>query len=146
MELIEKPKYEYLLLAIDDEITSINMVNNAIERHKDDFFQVQQYKELKEQYIQQLLELLKEVFDNFNIRIFNNHIQLRYQRDFMENSNQIESLLALIEQANKSIDFHLLADVPDENSIGNYECLRLQYINELLEILQAMNIPLKILA
>ncbi len=141
MERIEKPKYEYLLLAIDDEVTSINMINNAIERHQDDFFQVQQYKELKEEYTKQLLELLKEVFNNFNI-----HIQLKYQRDFVEDFNQIENLLALIEQANKSIDFHKQADILDENSIENYENLRLKYINEIVVILHAINTPLKILA
>ncbi len=141
MERIEKPKYEYLLLAIDDEVTSINMINNAIERHQDDFFQVQQYKELKEEYTKQLLELLKEVFNNFNI-----HIQLKYQRDFVEDFNQIENLLALIEQANKSIDFHKQADILDENSIENYENLRLKYINEIVVILHTINTPLKILA
>lgn len=67
MEFTEKPKYEYILLAIDDKIQLIDKANDALKRHKGDVLQETQYTELKEQYTQELKELLDMIFSEHNI-------------------------------------------------------------------------------
>ena len=69
MNFIEKPQYEHILLAIDDQIKLIDKVNLAIERHKGDILQETQYTELKEQHTQALKDLLGIVFQEHNISL-----------------------------------------------------------------------------
>jgi hypothetical protein len=64
----------------------------------------------------------------------------------MEHLLEIQTLLELIERANKAIDFHLQTETPDTNSIENYERLKMQYFEQLAEIFSKMNIPLKLSA
>ena len=69
MNFIEKPKFEFILLAIDDIISLIDKANNAIERHKEDILQVQQYEKLKEQHVKELQDLLLKVFSEHQISL-----------------------------------------------------------------------------
>lgn len=69
MNFIEKPKYEYILLAIDDQIKLIDTANQAIERHKGDILQETQYTELKEQHTNELKNLLGIIFQEHNISL-----------------------------------------------------------------------------
>ena len=69
MNFIEKPKFEFILLSIDDIISLIDKANNAIERHKEDIFQVQQYEKLKEQHVKELQNLLLKVFSEHQISL-----------------------------------------------------------------------------
>ena len=64
----------------------------------------------------------------------------------MEHIEAIQNLLEMIERANKIILVHQQTDEPDENSISNYERLKVQYFEELAEIFSQMNIPLKLSA
>ena len=64
----------------------------------------------------------------------------------MEHIEAIQHLLEMIERANKIILVHQQTDEPDENSISNYERLKVQYFEELAEIFSQMNIPLKLSA
>lgn len=64
----------------------------------------------------------------------------------MEHINEIQNVLEMIDRANKAILFHQQAQEPDLNSIDNYERLKLQHINELIDIFAQMNIPLKLTA
>lgn len=64
----------------------------------------------------------------------------------MEYLAEIQNLLEMIERANKAIAFHLQASEPDKNSIQNYERLKMQYFEQLAEIFNKMNIPLKLSA
>ncbi len=64
----------------------------------------------------------------------------------MEHIAAIQNLLEMIERANKIILVHQQRDAPDENSISNYERLKVQYFEELAEIFTQMNIPLKLTA
>ena len=69
MNFIEKPKFEFILLAIDDISSLIDKANNAIERHKEDILQVQQYEKLKEQHVKELQDLLLKVFSEHQISL-----------------------------------------------------------------------------
>ena len=64
----------------------------------------------------------------------------------MEHIEAIQNLLEMIERANKIILVHQQTDEPDENSISNYERLKVQYFEELAGIFSQMNIPLKLSA
>ncbi len=64
----------------------------------------------------------------------------------MQHIIEINNLLEMIERANKAILLHQQTDEPDENSINNYERLKRQYFEELADIFNQMNIPLKLTA
>ncbi len=69
MNFTEKPKLEYVLLAIDDIISLIDKANNAIERHKGDILQVQQYEQLKAKHVQELQDMLLKIFNEHQISL-----------------------------------------------------------------------------
>lgn len=69
MNFAEKPKYEHILLAIDDKIQLIDKANEALKRHKGDVLQETQYNELKEQFTKELQELLSIIFLEHNISL-----------------------------------------------------------------------------
>lgn len=69
MNFTEKPKYEHILLAIDDKIQLIDKANEAIKRHQGDALQEIQYTELKEQHTKELKDLLSLIFSEHNIAL-----------------------------------------------------------------------------
>ena len=64
----------------------------------------------------------------------------------MEHITKIQNLIEMIERANNIILIHQQTEFSDENSISNYERLKMQYFEELAEIFNQMNIPLKLTA
>ncbi len=64
----------------------------------------------------------------------------------MEHITEIQNLIEMIERANNIILIHQQTECPDENSISNYERLKMQYFEQLAEIFNQMNIPLKLTA
>ena len=64
----------------------------------------------------------------------------------MEHITEIQNLIEMIERANNIILIHQQTEFPDENSISNYERLKMQYFEQLAEIFNQMNISLKLTA
>ena len=64
----------------------------------------------------------------------------------MEHITEIQNLIEMIERTNNIILIHQQTEFPDENSISNYERLKMQYFEQLAEIFNQMNIPLKLTA
>ncbi|MGD1839921.1 MAG: type I secretion C-terminal target domain-containing protein [Thermonemataceae bacterium] len=69
MEFKEQPKYEHILLAIDDQIALIHKTNEAISRNQGDSLQVEQLLDLKNQHTATLQELLSHIFSTYQIEL-----------------------------------------------------------------------------